>query len=65
MSDIRLGVELVLSVDAAGDLAFSDRLNDGWHALEEVVLLLLGLDTLIEPGGGPTQPLLERLPGSE
>ena len=46
--DVRLGVELVLVVDAAFDLAGTQRLEDRRDAVEERVGVLVGLDAAVE-----------------
>lgn len=55
MGDVGLGVEFVLPVDAALDLAGAQRLDNGSHALEEVVLLLLGFEAPVQNGAGHRQ----------
>ena len=48
VGNIRLGVEFVLLVDAALDLARADRLNDGRNADQEVVLEFLFLQAGVQ-----------------
>jgi len=44
-------MELVLAVHAAGDLTGAYGLHDGWNTCEEVILELLGFQTLVQPPG--------------
>ena len=48
MSYVGFGMELVLPIDAARDLAGTDGLDNGGDAGEEIVLLLLDLKTAVE-----------------
>ncbi len=64
VGDVGLGVELVLLVDPALDLARADRLHDGRNAGEEVVLLLLGFQAVVQPRLDLLQSVGERLLGA-
>src|SRR5215204_1492433 len=48
MGNVSLGVELLLGVDIALDLAIADSLHYRGHARKEVVLLLFSLYTLVQ-----------------
>ena len=65
MGDVGFGVELVLAVDAALDLAGSDALDDGGNASEEVVLEFLALYTGVQGGPRLGKPFGESLLGSK
>jgi hypothetical protein len=60
VGDVGLGMELRLAVDAAGDLAGTDGLDDGRDAHEEVVLLLLRFEAGIEAVADAPEALDER-----
>ena len=57
--DVGLGVELVLSVDAAENLPAADAFGDGRDADKEVIALLLAFQARVQVADGPRQPLLE------
>jgi hypothetical protein len=61
VGDVRLGVELVLSIDAAFDLLRADGLDDRRNAFEERILGLLAFKALIEASLNPAQRFLKRL----
>ena len=61
VSDVGLGVELVLSVHPALNLARADRLDDCGNPVKEVVLLLRGFDAVIEPTGHACEAFIESL----
>jgi hypothetical protein len=61
MRDVGLGVEFLLAIDPADDLAGADRLDDRRHSFQEVIACLFRFQTCIEPGDDFPQSLREGL----
>lgn len=64
LGDVGFGVEFVLAIDAAEDLARADAFDDGRDAGEEIVLEFLFLQAVVEAGRDLLHPLGEGLAGA-
>ena len=64
MGDVGFGMELAFPIDLARDLAALQGLDDGRHARQKVVLILLAFQAEVQRAGDIVRHRLKRLPGA-